>query len=166
MKRPTSPELNPVVRRFIEDGGNMTQSLGFGRVLGQIYAYLYLSSVPRNLEDMQRALGISKGSASTCVRQLEQWGAARKVWVKGDRKDYYEANEWIGRILKNAVLDSVGKKMVSYTALLDEIEGELSDLENSDGEGQFIKQRIEHLRSFQRKAQQAWNSPIVRLLLK
>ena len=97
----------PVVRRFIEDAGNASQSLGVGRVLGQIYAYLYFSASPRCLADLQNVLGISKGSASICVRQLEQWGAVRKIWVKGDRKDYYEANDWFGQILKNAAPEGV-----------------------------------------------------------
>ena len=169
MKRSDTKELGPIVRRFIQDAGNTTQSLGIGRVVGQIYAYLYFSPEPRNLADMREILGISKGSASTGVRQLEQWGAARKVWVKGDRKDYYEAGDWFGKILKNAVLDTVGKKMASYTALLGEIEEDLADLrENNprEGEYRFVKERIEHLREFQRRAQRLWNNPVVQKLLK
>ena len=169
MKEKDSTRLSPVVRRFIEDAGNTTQSFGIGRVLGQIYAYLYFSPVSRNLNDMQEALGISKGSASTGVRQLEQWGAARKVWVKGDRKDYYQADDWFGKILKNAILDTVGKKMTVYTALLDEIETELSNLADGsrgDGEYEFVKDRIEHLKAFQRRAQKLWGNPLVQRLLK
>ena len=98
-------DLHPVSRRFIEDFGRMTQSIGAGRVLGQLYAYLYFSPEPRGLRDMQDALGISKGSASMTVRQLQQWGAVRKVWVKGDRKDYYTAEEWVGGIIRKALVD-------------------------------------------------------------
>ena len=163
-----SSQLNPVVRRFIEETGNATQSFGIGRVVGQIYAYIYFSREPRNLADMQTALGISKGSASTCIRQLEQWGAVKKVWIRGDRKDYYEANEWLGHIVKNAVLDTVGAKMASYQQLLEEMNVELSELQarGADGDAEFIRERIGHLRAFQEKAQKAWNSPIVRMLLK
>ena len=103
--------MSSVVQRFIEDAGRLTQSLGFGRVIGQIYAYLYFSRTPRCLADLQNALGISKGSASMGVRQLEQWSAVSKVWVKGDRKDYYAANDWFGQILKSALVDTIGKKM-------------------------------------------------------
>jgi len=158
--------MNDVVKRFIQDAGNATQSLGLGRVLGQMYAYLYFSQEPRNLGHMQDALGISKGSASTVVRQLEQWGAVKKVWIKGDRKDYYEAIDWFGNILKNAVLDTVGKKMQVYGGMLEEMETEASALSNHNGESDFIKDRIKQLRKFQKKAQGAWNSPVVKLLLK
>ena len=157
--------LNPVVSQFIEQAGHASQSFGVGRVLGQIYAYLYFSSQPRTLDDMRTALGISKGSASMGVRQLEQWGAVHKVWVKGDRKDYYEANDWFGRIIKSVIVDTVGTKMVAYNAFLEDIESELADVEG-DGEGEFLKERVEHLRSFQQRAQKLWSNPVMQRLLR
>ena len=159
-------ELDPIVRRFVEDAGTVTQSFGIGRVIGQIYAYLYFSSEPRNLAHMQAALGISKGSASTGVRQLEQWGGVRKVWVKGDRKDYYEASDWFGRIIKNAILDTVGKKMAGYSSLLDEVERDLKKLRAGDGDVGFLRDRIRHLRRFQKRTEGAWNSPLLKRFLK
>jgi DNA-binding transcriptional regulator GbsR (MarR family) len=160
--------LNPVIHRFIEDAGNTTQSLGLGRVLGQIYAYLYFSQKPRNLADMQHILGISKGSASTVVRQLEQWNAVRKVWVRGDRKDYYEANDWLGEIIRNILVDTIGKKLAASNTLLDSLKADLNGwaAETEDHERDFIETRIQNLRSFQQKAQKAWTSPIVRMMLK
>ena len=163
-----SADLPPIIRRFIEDAGTTSQSFGVGRVLGQIYAFLYFSPHPRSLSDMQHVLGISKGSASTGVRQLEQWGAVRKVWIKGDRKDYYEANDWFGRILKNAVLDTVGTKLTAYASLLDNIDSTIAELNESseDGDASFVRERIGHLRKFQRKAQRVWSSPILKQFLK
>lgn len=159
-----SIELPTIVRRFIQDLGSMTQSLGIGRVVGQIYAFLYFSPEPRNLGDMQAALGISKGSASTGVRQLAQWNAVRKVWVKGDRKDYYEANDWLGKILKNAASDMVGKKLATYAALLEELESNAPAM-SDDGQGRFVKDRIEHLRQFHARTQKLWNSRVLQKML-
>jgi HTH-type transcriptional regulator, glycine betaine synthesis regulator len=163
VKQPGVDELPPVVRRFIEEAGNTTQSLGVGRVLGQIYAYLYFSREPRNLADLQKALGISKGGASMGVRQLEQWSAVRKVWVKGDRRDYYEANDWFGKVVRNAVLDTMGKRLSDLTALLNGVGAESGDGQDPDD---FISGRIEGLRKFHRKVQSVWNARIVRILLK
>ena len=56
------------------------------------------------------------------VRQLEQWGAVEKVWVKGDRKDYYKARETIGRIIKNALVDLAGKRIQGSSSLLDDVD--------------------------------------------
>jgi len=165
MTPPECTDLKPIVRRFIEEAGNGTQSLGVGRVLGQIYAYLYFSPRPRSLGDMQRALGISKGSASTGVRQLEQWHAVRKVWVRGDRKDYYEANDWFGRILKKAIQDTVGKKLLSYASLLDDAEAGMAAPDVPDEEDTFVRARIRHMRRFQSRAQRLWNNRLLQRLL-
>jgi DNA-binding transcriptional regulator GbsR (MarR family) len=165
-----SPIQNPLTLRFIEEAGNATQALGVGRVLGQIYAYLYFSAEPRTLDDMKEALGISKGSASMGVRQLEQWGAAQRVWVRGDRKDYYTANDYFGRILRSALADALGKRIESLSRLLDEAEQTLNGKSrpkvNGNGEDAFVRQRVQRLRAFQKKANDLWNNPIVRMLLK
>ena len=161
----TSQNIDPVVRRFIEDAGNTSQSLGAGRVIGQIYAYLYFSQEPRCLGDMQTALGISKGSASMSVRQLEQWGAARRVWVHGDRKDYYEANDWFGKILKSILSESVGTKLGALQRSLDAAEQELQDV-SGNGELSFVRDRVNRLRAFQTKAGKVWKNPMLQRLLK
>lgn len=152
--------LDTVVHRFIQDAGAFTQSLGFGRAVGQIYAYLYFSQEARSLGDMQHSLGISKGSASTNVRQLEQWGAVRKVWVKGDRKDYYEASDWFGKILKNALIDTVNKRVSAYGASLEDAMNELGHGAGPNGQADFIKGRIKHIQQFHTKAESLVKSPL------
>lgn len=166
----TTSEYDRIVRRLVEAAGHASQSLGIGRVMGQIFAYLYLSRDPRSLDDLTSALGISKGSASMCVRQLEQWGALEKVWVKGDRKDYYRAKDAFGKIIKNVIRDLAGKRIESSAVLLSEVEeilrkkGQRSDKASNDDE--FIKERIAKIKTFQNKAQGMWDGVILQMLLK
>ncbi len=166
-----SPSEDPLIRRFVEEAGNTTQALGVGRVAGQIYAYLYFSEQPRTLDDLKEGLGISKGSASMSVRQLEQWGAVQRVWVKGDRKDYYSANDYFGRIIRGLVLDVVGKRIEALSALLDEADTTLNAPSASAGgqtpesTRQFFRTRVRRLQQFQRKAQGLWNNPIVKRIM-
>ena len=186
-----SPIDHPITRRFIEDAGNTTQALGVGRVVGQIFAYLYFSEESRTLDDMKEALGISKGSASMGVRQLEQWGAVQRVWVKGDRKDFYTANDYFGRIIRNIATDLMGKRLAGLASSLDAAEAELdaATSQTSDqreetidqreetidhrpstkdlkSNHKFIRDRISRLRAFQGKVQSVWGSPIVKMILK
>ena len=142
----------------------MTQSIGLGRVVGQLYVFLYFSRTPRSLGDMQDALGVSKGSASTSVRQLEQWGAVRKVWVKGDRRDYYVAVTWFGRIFKNAMADLVGKRLRAYTDILERIEEEMES--EKDGDGAFVRGQLRKLRLFHDRVESLWSNPLLQRLLK
>lgn len=159
-----------IVRRMVEAAGHTTQSLGVGRVLGQIFAYLYFSREPQSLDHLTAALGISKGSVSMGVRQLEQWGALEKVWIKGDRKDYYRAKDTFGKIIKNAILDLAGKRIDSSSTLLNEVEADLKcgvkENKSLSAEDTFIRERIENIRAFQKKAQGMWDSVILKMLLK
>jgi HTH-type transcriptional regulator, glycine betaine synthesis regulator len=163
-------ECDRVARRMVEAMGHATQSFGVGRVLGQIFAHLYFSRESQTLDNMTAALVISKGSASMGVRQLEAWGAVEKIWVKGDRKDYYKARDAFGRIIKNAVLDLAGKRMESSSGLLAEVETQLKKKgggeEKLSEEDKFIWERIEKIQAFQKKSQDMWNSAILQMLLR
>ena len=162
-ERSAQGEIPGVVKRYIEDAGSLSQALGLGRAIGQIYALLYFSPQPRSLADLQESLGISKGGASMNVRQLEQWGAVRKVWVKGDRKDYYEANDWLGQIVRNVLVGTVGRRLAQPGALFPPADAMLSDTGHPDAE--FIKARITHLQSFRSRLQKAWQNPLVKRLI-
>lgn len=163
-------ENEDITRRMVESAGHTTQSMGLGRVIGQIYMYLYFNREPQTLNDLTSALGISKGSASMCVRQLEQWGALEKIWIKGDRKDYYSAKDSFGRMIKNAILDLAGKRITDYSALMDEVETELQ-LRKTNGnkhseDDKFVSDQINKLRSFQKKTQGLWDGILLKMLLK
>ena len=165
----TTSEHDRIVRRLVESAGHASQSLGVGRVLGQMFAYMYLSREARTLDDLTSALGIRKGSASMGVRQLEQWSAVEKVWVKGDRKDYYRAKDDFGTIVKNVIRDLAGKHMESSSLLLTEVEASLKSESNealAEGDQAFIMERIRKIKGFQEKAQGMWDGVILKMLLK
>ncbi len=105
---------------IIESAGRTTQGFGLGRIIGQLYALLFFSPVPMSLDAMAGELGVSKGSVSTNIRELEKWGAVRQVWVKGDRKDYYEAEVDFQRILKEGVMPYLARKWNSSLVTLEE----------------------------------------------
>jgi DNA-binding transcriptional regulator GbsR (MarR family) len=147
----------------------MTQSVGAGRVIGQVFAHVYLSPEPQSLDRLTGELGISKGSASMTVRQLEQWGALRKVWVKGDRKDYYEATEDLGGMVRRALLDTVGSRMAATDQLLHEIEDTVKKAGGNGGkdrEWTFVTRRLRRVRTFRDRAFWVWNHSVLQLLLK
>jgi len=53
---------------------------------------------PLSLDDLVEQLGISKASASMATRQLASWGAIRRIWVPGERRDFYEVIDDIGEV--------------------------------------------------------------------
>ena len=155
--------------QYIAAAGDLTQTLGFGRNIGQIYAHVYFSREPQSLDDLTRSLGISKGSASMSVRQLEQWGALKRLWIKGERKDFYQTTEEFGKIIRKALVDMVGRTAESADTLLNESEEWLKQ-KNKNGSSSddilFLSEKVKKLRTFRRRAQGLWNSPLIRVLLK
>ncbi|MDI6756857.1 MAG: MarR family transcriptional regulator [Endomicrobiia bacterium] len=85
--------LSAVENDFINAVSMMGASMGLNRVVGQIYALLFLKGEPMSLDDICEALNISKGNVSINIRELERWGAVKKSWTPGSRKDYYDADD-------------------------------------------------------------------------
>jgi len=91
------------VESFAQDWGELSSYWGLNKVMGQLHALLLASEKPLTLDDMCERLGISRGNASMNIRALKEWGIIRKVRVKGDRKDYYEIDEDIWRVITHFV---------------------------------------------------------------
>lgn len=163
-----NPDL--IRQQFIEAAGHATQTFGFGRIVGQVYAHIYLSRTPQTLDDLCDTLGISKGSASMVVRQLENWSALKRVWIKGERKDHYEATEEFGKIFRKALIEMVGKTMETTNGLLTEAETVLKAKNGkgakADDDHAFLRDRLGKIRTFRDRANYLWNSPVIRMLFK
>lgn len=150
---------------MIEAGGRTAQSFGLSRLLGQIYTLLYLSDGALSLDSIAESLGVSKASISIACRQLESWGALKRSWVKGDRRDYYVAETDFRRILGNGLLASVLKKLDSAKV---QIERSLSLLENGQGsgaDGEFLRERLKEADEFRSKMTRLLDNPLVKTLL-
>ncbi len=156
--------------KFIEAGGRTTQSFGLGRILGQIYALLYLSPAPLCLDDIVQELGVSKASVSTTIRQLERWAAVKRVWVKGDRKDYYEVEEDFRTILRHGLLETMVKKIDTAGVQLNQVEDSLKEIQ-TEGDGQesgnmeIVIRRLKRAKNFQSKVHTLLSNPLLERFL-
>lgn len=170
-KSPPSPPPWPAARpKFIEAGGHTTQSFGLGRILGQIYALLYLSPVPLCLDDITRELGVSKASVSTTIRQLERWAAVKRVWVKGDRKDYYEVEEDFRTVLRHGLLATLRKKIDTAATQIEDVEQSLKESRAGGNGGtaedmDVVVQRLKRAKQFQHKVHTLLSNPLLDHLL-
>lgn len=170
MKQTPSKHLEAARSKFIEAGGNTTQSFGLGRIIGQLFALLYLSPKPLCLDDIARELSISKASASTTVRQLEAWAAVRRVWIKGDRKDYYEAEADLGTMFRQGLLMIIRKKLETAGTQIDRVESTLqSAMGNVDGEQrlelQLVTERLQQARNLHDKLDGLLSNSVIDNLL-
>lgn len=78
--------------RFAEEMGLMFETGGSPRMAGRVWAMLLVADAPHlSAIDLQESLGASAGSISTATRFLLQFSLIERVWVPGERRDYYAA---------------------------------------------------------------------------
>lgn len=116
-----------IVDAFVEAVGELGASFGISRVVAQIYGLLYLSEEPLSLDDICAALKISKGSASVNIRYLENWQAVKRLWIKGERKDYYQANPDIKEIVYRRLKEGLERRFNKFNQQLTAIEKEIRE---------------------------------------
>jgi len=117
--------------KFTESVGELAASFGLNKSIAQIYAILYLSNKPLSLDDLVERLKASKGNISLNIRELESWGAVKSIWVKGSRKDYYEADTDIKKVFSNKLKSSAEKRIKQVSGMLDEFN---KIVDSADGE--------------------------------
>ncbi len=110
-RRPPGTDWIQERHHFVEAGGNTTHAFGLGRMIGRIYAWLYLSPAPVPLEEIASNLSVSKASASVVLRQLASWHAVRSIWMPGDRRDFYVAETDFSVIIREGLMPGIRKKL-------------------------------------------------------
>ena len=91
--------LPAAVQEFVLRWGDLGGQWGVNRSVAQIQALLYLSDRPVTAEDIADALGLARSNVSNSLRELIGWKLIRRVPVLGDRRDHYEAEADLWRIL-------------------------------------------------------------------
>jgi DNA-binding transcriptional regulator GbsR (MarR family) len=79
------------VERFVLQWGDMGSQWGVNRSVSQIHALLYLSERPLTAEEIAATLGLARSNVSTSIRELMAWSLIRRVPVRGDRREHFEA---------------------------------------------------------------------------
>ena len=102
--------------------GRLIEFWGFKRNMGRIWAVLYLSPEPLSAEDLREALQLSSGAVSMTLSELGRWGVVRKVWVQGDRRDYFNAEiqlwKMISRVFNEREKAEVSNAIESFEEAL------------------------------------------------
>lgn len=104
---------------FIEGWGRLGPAWGINKMMAEIYALLYLSPTPLTLEAMSRQLETSRSNISTNVRALGDLGVVHKVIVRGERKDYYTAEDDITKVAKLLALAKKRKELDPAMEIVD-----------------------------------------------
>jgi len=155
---PASQKLQAINTSVLQGLGQLASYFGFNKVMGQLYGALLLNPEPQSLDDLMVQLGISKASVSMNLRTLEQMGIVREVWVKDDRRKYYQAEGDFWRILTNVLSSRELRNVNQALRVLDENAADLQQMQPDLPEAErrlaeLYAQRITQLQDFFRLTQ-------------
>ncbi len=136
----------PEPERIVADTlGELMAFWGFKRNMGRIWAVLYLSERPLTAPDLQARLTLSAGAVSTSLRELQRWGAVRKVWVQGARREHYAAEGHVWRAVSRVLAERERAQIQQAHEALERALGTLRERAaretNVDLEGRIVRVR-------------------------
>lgn len=142
---------------ILDKANQICNKLGLNNVMVQLYIILYFSDKPLSLDDMVNTLKISKGNASVNIRALERYHAVRPVWVKGTRKDYYEAEKDIQKVILERIRSMAGSRLEEVKGILESsgsIVAAPADPKKAEDPALVVfRERLTSLKEFYDKAQ-------------
>jgi DNA-binding transcriptional regulator GbsR (MarR family) len=94
-----SDEIDAAERRVAEVIGALMEFWGFKAVMGRLWTILYLSPKPLSAAELGERLAASSGAVSMALGDLQKWGVVKKAWRPGERRDYYEPETSIWKMV-------------------------------------------------------------------
>lgn len=113
--------------QFIQTWGNLATQWGINRTMAQIHATLLLSPNAMTTDDVMEELQISRGNANMNIRALVDWALVQKVYVKGDRKEFFVAIKDTFTIARRIAKERQRRELVPVVGMLEvliDIEGD------------------------------------------
>jgi DNA-binding transcriptional regulator GbsR (MarR family) len=138
---------------FIEGMGAASATSGvLSQLQGRIFAVLFLEDHPLSLDEIARALSLSKSNISINIRNLVEWHLVRRVTVPNSRRDHYEAASDFWRVMQEIMERRFRWNIRQVIAACDETSRTAGSGRTGSRAGErertFVDGRLEALRSF------------------
>ncbi len=140
--------------------GQIIEGWGFKKIMGVIWAFLYLCPEPATTKDICTNLKISPALASITLQDLLRWGVVNKTTSIGKRLDYYTAEHDIWKMIRKVFRE---REKMAIEQTKNKLEEAIKSLNNelntrmdikSRRTSQFQKLRLEDLIKASQTAEQ------------
>jgi len=109
----TREEESELIHEVADAVGALMEFWGFKRVMGRLWTVLYLTGEPLSAAELCERLAISSGAASMTLADLERWGVVKRSRKAGDRREYFEAEtdiwKMVSRVLRERELSQIDR---------------------------------------------------------
>ena len=131
------------IDKFIESWGVMGSVWGINTSTARVHALLMISRGPLSLDDIAKRLGISRGNASMCLKELRSWRVIRLIKEPGDRRDYYVSESDVRKMFFAIARE---RKRREFDPLLEVVATTLHSLwERGDGREDEVQRRLKQM---------------------
>jgi DNA-binding transcriptional regulator GbsR (MarR family) len=142
--------LSELEKEVIDIFVRMAGVLNLPRSVGELYGLLFISPEPLCINDCMNKLGISKGSTSQGLKILRSFGAVNTVYIPGERRDFFEAETALRKIVTGFVNEEVRPHLENGKDRMARLEQLSADAGSQDQE--FYAERVTHLKNWQKRA--------------
>jgi DNA-binding transcriptional regulator GbsR (MarR family) len=97
---PARARIEAAAEHFVNLWGQMGSNWGIPRSMAEVHALLFIEGRPMNTDEIMRRLDVSRGNASMTLRELCNWGIVSRVHIRGDRKDYFQAEQDVWKLFR------------------------------------------------------------------
>ena len=115
-------KLTEARQQFISSWGAFGSNWGINRTMAQIHALLLTSPDPLTQDDIMNELDISRGNTNMNIRELINWGLVERVIVHGERKEFFQAEKDIWKVVRQIVKERKKRELEPMLQLLDRLE--------------------------------------------
>lgn len=125
MEPSTNPTPDSAAREaqdaFVASWGQMAGAWGISRTMAEAHALLFITGRAMNTDEVMERLQISRGNASMSLRALLEWGIVSKAHKRGDRKEYFQAEQDVWAMFRAIVRERLKREVEPLIAQLHEI---------------------------------------------
>jgi DNA-binding transcriptional regulator GbsR (MarR family) len=132
-----------ITLRIADTIGGLIEFWGFKRGMGRMWAVLYLSEEPMSAAELGERLAMSTGAVSMTLGELVRWGIVKKTWVPGERKDFYEPETSVWKMVSRVFRE---RELAQIRGAIEVFEQALAELGKRDKKRtKLLTERIESL---------------------
>ncbi|MEZ5008797.1 MAG: transcriptional regulator [Chitinophagales bacterium] len=121
-------EFEDAKQEFIQAWGRLGTSWGINKAMAQIHALLLIAPDPLSTDEIMEALQISRGNANMNLRALMDWGIVYKIYVRGERKEYFASEKDVYALARQVAQERRKREIEPIIKLF-------NDVENVKGKG-------------------------------
>jgi DNA-binding transcriptional regulator GbsR (MarR family) len=138
-------KLPPAIERFVLHWGDMGGQWGVNRSVSQIHAVLYLAEAPMTADDIATTLDMARSNISNSLKELLAWNLIRRVPIRGDRRDHFEAETDIWQIFLRI---AIGRKEREIDPAIAVLKSCVSETERDPAVTEIARRRLKEMLAF------------------